>query len=142
MPTRQQIIDEARTWLGTPFRHQGRLKGVGVDCGGLIVCVRKDLGISEWDYTTYSRQPQPKVMVKYLKEFGNPVKKSEMQPADVIWMKVEGNPQHLGIYTEKNTVIHARWDMDFKKSRVIESIIDETLASSIMAVYRMPEVTE
>jgi hypothetical protein len=30
-----EILAAARTWLGTPWSHQGRLKGVSVDCGGL-----------------------------------------------------------------------------------------------------------
>jgi NlpC/P60 family putative phage cell wall peptidase len=35
-PTRSQIIAEARTWIGTPYRHQASLKGVGCDCLGLL----------------------------------------------------------------------------------------------------------
>ena len=34
--TRQQIAAEARAWLGTPYRHQASLKGVGCDCLGLV----------------------------------------------------------------------------------------------------------
>ncbi len=33
---RQQIVQEARTWIGTPYHHQASLKGVGCDCLGLI----------------------------------------------------------------------------------------------------------
>ena len=33
---RQDIIAEAQSWLGTPYRHQGSLKGVGCDCLGLV----------------------------------------------------------------------------------------------------------
>ena len=36
MPTRAQIVAEARAWLGTPYRHQASLKGVGCDCLGLV----------------------------------------------------------------------------------------------------------
>ena len=31
-----EAVQEALTWLGTPYHHQGRVKGVGVDCGTLI----------------------------------------------------------------------------------------------------------
>lgn len=31
-----QAVAEAITWLGTPYHHQGRVKGVGVDCGTLL----------------------------------------------------------------------------------------------------------
>ncbi|MDQ2080250.1 NlpC/P60 family protein [Xanthobacteraceae bacterium Astr-EGSB] len=30
------IITEARSWIGTPYRHQASLKGVGCDCLGLL----------------------------------------------------------------------------------------------------------
>jgi NlpC/P60 family putative phage cell wall peptidase len=31
-----RIVDEARLWIGTPYRHQGSLAGAGADCLGLI----------------------------------------------------------------------------------------------------------
>lgn len=34
--TREGIVAEARSWLGTPYRHQASLKGVGCDCLGLV----------------------------------------------------------------------------------------------------------
>jgi NlpC/P60 family putative phage cell wall peptidase len=34
--TRAAIIAEAMSWLGTPYRHQASLKGVGCDCLGLL----------------------------------------------------------------------------------------------------------
>ncbi len=33
---RSHIVAEARSWLGTPYRHQASLKGVGCDCLGLV----------------------------------------------------------------------------------------------------------
>jgi NlpC/P60 family putative phage cell wall peptidase len=32
----ERVIAEALTWLGTPYRHQASLKGVGCDCLGLV----------------------------------------------------------------------------------------------------------
>lgn len=34
--TRNELIAEARSWIGTPYRHQASLKGVGCDCVGLV----------------------------------------------------------------------------------------------------------
>jgi NlpC/P60 family putative phage cell wall peptidase len=36
MTTPDKIIAEARSWIGTPYRHQASLKGVGCDCLGLL----------------------------------------------------------------------------------------------------------
>ena len=34
--TRSLIVAETRSWIGTPYRHQASLKGVGCDCLGLV----------------------------------------------------------------------------------------------------------
>jgi NlpC/P60 family putative phage cell wall peptidase len=34
--TRSSIVAEARSWIGTPYRHQASLKGIGCDCLGLV----------------------------------------------------------------------------------------------------------
>ncbi len=34
--TRSSIVAETRAWIGTPYRHQASLKGVGCDCLGLV----------------------------------------------------------------------------------------------------------
>jgi len=41
---RHDIVNEAITWLNTPYQHQGRIKANttfkgGVDCGGLIIAI-------------------------------------------------------------------------------------------------------
>jgi NlpC/P60 family putative phage cell wall peptidase len=36
MLTRTRIIAQARAWIGTPYRHQASLQGVGCDCLGLV----------------------------------------------------------------------------------------------------------
>ncbi len=33
---RPDVVRAARGWLGTPYRHQASLKGVGCDCVGLV----------------------------------------------------------------------------------------------------------
>src|SRR4029450_13154700 len=33
---REEIVAETRAWIGTPYRHQASLKGVGCDCLGLV----------------------------------------------------------------------------------------------------------
>ncbi len=41
--SRSDIVAEALSWVGTPYRHQASLKGVGCDCLGLIRGVWRDL---------------------------------------------------------------------------------------------------
>jgi len=36
MLLRIDIVAETRSWIGTPYRHQASLKGIGCDCLGLV----------------------------------------------------------------------------------------------------------
>lgn len=44
---RAAIVAAARGWIGTPYRHQASLKGVGCDCLGLVRGVWRDLYAEE-----------------------------------------------------------------------------------------------
>ena len=41
------IVREARSWVRTPYHPQGDIKGIGVDCGMLLVRVFVDTGLCE-----------------------------------------------------------------------------------------------
>lgn len=89
--TGQDVVDEARRWIGTPYGHSDGSGGPGslVDCSGLTLQVYKKFGYSlEW--STYS-QVQAGVAVPYT--VGN---YSNLQPGDLIFMN---NTSHVGIYS-------------------------------------------
>lgn len=59
------LIDEARTWLGVPFRHQGRSR-LGVDCAGFIVALMRSVGELPADFidvTNYARRPSGELLM-------------------------------------------------------------------------------
>ena len=45
MDLRQRIVEEARSWLGTPYHHQAMVKGAGVDCAMILVAVYRAVGL-------------------------------------------------------------------------------------------------
>lgn len=54
---RQAIVQEALTWQGTPYHHQARIKGVGVDCVMLLCEVYQAVGLLDpMDPRPYSSQ--------------------------------------------------------------------------------------
>lgn len=55
MNREQQIVAEARKWLGTPYHHSADVLGVGVDCAMLLVRVFCDLGL----VTPFDPRPYP-----------------------------------------------------------------------------------
>lgn len=99
MVTRAEFIAEARTWLGTPFHHQGRLKGVGVDCAGLVIGVARDLGLSTWDVDGYGMVPNGRHLRQLANSVMNQIPRAELSPGDVVLMKWVSFPQHVAIIT-------------------------------------------
>ena len=54
---RARIVSEALSWLGTPYAHRQRVKGVGVDCAQLPLAVYSAAGlIGEADVGAYASQ--------------------------------------------------------------------------------------
>ena len=64
----KEILNEANTWIGTPFKHQGRLKGVGVDCYGLLIEIGRHFNLSDYKSGGYNKQPDSKRMLNALNE--------------------------------------------------------------------------
>jgi cell wall-associated NlpC family hydrolase len=44
-PRRLKVVEEARSWLGTPYHHMARVKGAGTDCLMMLVAVYHAAGI-------------------------------------------------------------------------------------------------
>lgn len=102
--TREQVIECARSWIGTPWRHQGRNRS-GIDCGGLIIEVAKELGIGTktHDKEGYERLPTLFMLVQHCAKWMRQKTGAEYDvrlPGDVVVMKPTETypwPSHLGI---------------------------------------------
>lgn len=91
------LVATARSYLGTPFHHQGRAPGIGLDCAGVVVCVAHELGLSSADVRGYPRQPDPMRFRALLREHLVELP-GEGAAGDVLtfWL---GREQHLAIVT-------------------------------------------
>ena len=113
MTTRAAIVAEARSFIGTPFLHQGRMKGVGVDCIGLVIEVARKLGMvaPDFDVNGYGREPDG-TLLDQLAQHLSRTSEAEMKPGDVVVVRFAGDPQHVGIvspylYEGRRAIVHA-----------------------------------
>lgn len=142
MPRRDEIVTQARTWIGTPWRHQGTMKGGGCDCLGLIKGVARDFNMPQGQadtekYRGYGRLPNPVTMLEGLAKHLHRIPPEEAGAGDILLFMIEGEPQHLAILTEEGNIIHA-----FTHSRkIIEQRIPNNWRRQIMRAYRYPGVT-
>jgi len=102
------IPDEARKWLGTPFHHQGRLLGVGVDCLGLMVSVINELGGHIKDRPAYSRYPTGGYLIAGMREQLTEIDIADATTGDFFVSAERKHANHVMIYdAETGTVIHS-----------------------------------
>lgn len=95
------IAAEAETWIDTPFIWQGRVKGVGCDCKGLIAGVAKECGRPEADgLDMMAGDYGAKVDVVRLKTALARLfdKVATPEAGDVLLIKIGGKAQHLAIF--------------------------------------------
>lgn len=135
MAIRKQIINEARKYLGTPFHHQGRVKGSGVDCIGLVTGVAKILGLSDYDNTVYSRHPDGAMLMGELEKHLEQIPIENAVPGDILVFRIRKYPQHLALMTDVG-MIHTNQ----KIGRVVENHLDARWKKRIYAAFKFPGV--
>jgi NlpC/P60 family putative phage cell wall peptidase len=139
------IVREARSWLGTPFHHQGRLKGIGVDCIGLVVGIARDLNLTDrhgkhyFDRQDYGREPYRGQLQEELEDHLLAVKASQAQAGDVLLLKFAVEPQHVGILTAQSTLIHA-YSRYSRLNQCVEHRLAQIWQGRIAGAYRYPGV--
>ena len=100
--TRADVVAEARTWLDTPYVHQHRAKGHGVDCVGLVIGVARQLGIvaPDFDVNAYPRKPDGRTLLARCGEFMDPIRDEDVRPGHVLVLAFRKDPQHMGILAD------------------------------------------
>ncbi|RGP36815.1 peptidase [Pseudotabrizicola alkalilacus] len=142
-----RIVQEARTWLGTPYRHQATTRGAGTDCLGLIRGVwRAVIG------------PEPLTPPAYSMDWSEPSGEEILMQAagqcllrkpdltlgagDVLLFRMRDGcvAKHLGIVSTLEPTprfIHA-----YTGYGVVESSLSGPWVRRIAAVYCFPEKAE
>ncbi|MFK0331692.1 NlpC/P60 family protein [Rhizobium sp. NPDC090275] len=137
-----EVLRLAEGWIGTPYRHQASLKGVGCDCLGLIRGIWREL------YGTEPERPPPyapdwaergggdRLMEAALRHFGPPLPLVEARPGDVLLFR--WRPQlaakHAGILSGERQFIHA-----YEQAAVVTSPLVPSWRRRISGVFRFPE---
>lgn len=110
MNRRQAVIDEAMTWLGTPWIHAAAVKGAGIDCAHFLLEVHAECGLIErftpeyypQDFALHSPDER---FLRVVERFTTPV--AVPGPGDVAVWKFGRCFSHAAIIIEWPRIIHA-----------------------------------
>ncbi|MDU9003886.1 NlpC/P60 family protein [Sedimentitalea todarodis] len=141
----ETIVEIARSWLGTPYRHQAACRGAGTDCLGLVRGVWRDVMGSEPEvapaYSMDWSEPQGQERLwqaasSHLSE--QPHVTDGLSAGDVILfrMRTGAVAKHLGIVSvvgASPAFIHA-----YEKYGVVESPLSQPWQQRIVARFKFP----
>lgn len=133
------VVAAARVLLGTPFHHQGRSPGVGIDCAGVPIVVARTLGLvaPDFDVTGYPAAPDGISLRAYCHDYMS--RWAWEEPGGVVLVSWrDGPPQHLGIVAEHESgtglsIIHAD---SIRQRCVIETRLEWGRYMRRVACYR------
>lgn len=109
-PIRQRLVDEAMTWLNTPWHHAGRVKGAGVDCGQILIEIYVNCGLIERptvdsypaDWALHRDEERYLAVVeRYCHVIETP------RPGDIVVYQNGRSFSHGGLVVAWPTIIHA-----------------------------------
>lgn len=121
---RAAAIAAARAAVGTPWKHRGRQgmpwgSQVGIDCLGLVGLAIHAAGRT-WRDRPYGLDPDGTLLAGLDAHLGG--RTEGFVPCSVLAMRWHGQPRHVALLTEDNTLIHA---YNGGPMRVVEHDFDE-----------------
>lgn len=139
----EEVVALARGWIGTPYRHQASLKGVGSDCLGLLRGIWRTVYGRETEaippYTPdWSEASGTETLLEGAARHLMAVPGASMQAGDVLIFRMRqgGVAKHVGILAGDPgawTLIHA-----YSGRAVCESVLGPAWQRRIAGVFRFP----
>ena len=141
---RKTVADQARTWVGTPFKHWGRTKGKEVDCAGLILGVGTELNIAPVPVIEgYGVSPHEEFVLSYCDKHLIAVdrKYPDFAMGDIVlfWGVDAGRGKHFAIchrMYDAPTMIHAF----AKQGKVVEHHWGKFWPGRFVRAYEYPNL--
>jgi NlpC/P60 family putative phage cell wall peptidase len=133
------IVDIAHYWIDTPYHHQAKLKGVGVDCAMLIAGIAEEFFDTTINTPVYSPEwhlhNKQEMMLEILDSFNCvPKELYKREPGDIITFRFGRVQSHLGILVENNEFIHARLDI----GKVVKNQLSGEWTRRLGFCYKFP----
>lgn len=128
------FVAAAEAMIGTPFKHQGRLPGVGLDCAGLVVCALRAVGYPVIDAPPgYGRLPSHGMLERVVESNCDRIALADLADGDLCTFRFRNEPQHLAIHVGGGQLIHCWQDA----GRVLCHDFDALWRDRLVACYRL-----
>ena len=140
--TGEKVLALAQGWLGTPYRHQASLRGVGCDCLGLVRGIWRELYGAEPELLPpyapdwAERGGEDRLMAAAKRHFLAVPDMDGARPGDLLLFRwrADAAAKHLGILAGPQHFIHA-----YEQAAVVCSTLVPGWKRRIAGVFRFPD---
>ena len=101
--TRKEAVAFARSCVGTPYHHRGRTPKLALDCGGIPICIIREMGTvpPTFDVAPYTMLPDGHSLLAICDALFDKVPSfADAIAGDVIVISADQHPQHVGILAD------------------------------------------
>jgi NlpC/P60 family putative phage cell wall peptidase len=144
--SRKALVEEAKTWVGTPYHHQAGVKGVGVDCAYLVARVGTGAGVLPSPtippYTIeWAMHSKSEFMLDLIEKFGGVKADYEWPlPGDILTFQYGRAASHMGIMIDEKQFIHGHVGNGI--NRVVVNSLDGDFVKRLHAIYKYPGIKD
>ncbi|MEL6861513.1 MAG: NlpC/P60 family protein [Pseudomonadota bacterium] len=124
--TRDDVVQTAREWIGTPYRHQASKKQVGTDCLGLVRGVWRDLIGDEPEqippYTPdWAEALKQETLLEAARRHLTEIPLGAADRGDLLLFRMGlGHPaKHCAFVSGSDRIIHAYWGRSVCETRLV-----------------------
>lgn len=139
MVSRQYIVDFARSFKGTPYKHQGRSVN-GIDCVGILVLLGNELDVYHESERRYSRNPKSFGIKQEMEKILVKIDKKDIKYGDILLFRMITDPQHVGVVTEYSEqsfgIVHCYQSV----GKVVEHRLNDKWIDRIVQAYKVSGV--
>lgn len=124
--TRDEIVDAARGWIGTPYRHRASVRGEGTDCLGLLrgvwreTCGPEPAAVPAYT-TDWAERTGADTLGDAARTYLVEIAIGAAMPGDVLLFRMAlGAPaRHCAIVSVPGRIIHAYWGRSVVETRLV-----------------------
>lgn len=144
------VWKKAREYVGSPFHQQGRIKGKGIDCVGIVLCVGQDLGlhyrdgrpIGAFDYMDYGLFPVLDEMQREAQRIfvAKPGGLADLEAGDILTLRAPFLVHHMAIVSELEGGLGIIHSLAYRvrghaNGKVVEHLLDRVWKSRVAGVF-------
>ncbi len=115
MTQASDIVRVARGWVGTPYRHQASLKGVGADCLGLVRGIWREINGEEPECVpaysaSWAEHGGGEALAEAARRNLTEIPCADFRDGDLLLFRWRGHlpAKHAGVATSSTHMVHAQ----------------------------------